>query len=61
MSKDRRLGRGLAALLGTPLDEMDSVGMGSSDLQVADVAPRRSHRHARPGDVWRFRHPATAD
>lgn len=37
MSKDRRLGRGLAALLGAPLDEVDSVGMSGSDQQVADL------------------------
>ncbi len=38
MSKDRRLGRGLAALLGTPLEEMAGVGTASSDLQAAEIA-----------------------
>ncbi len=38
MSKDRRLGRGLAALLGTPLEEMDGGGTGSSDAPAADFS-----------------------
>lgn len=36
MSKDRRLGRGLAALLGTPLDDMDSSPAASGDLPAVD-------------------------
>ena len=34
MSKDRRLGRGLAALLGTPLDE---TGSGAADRAEQDL------------------------
>lgn len=36
MSKDRRLGRGLAALLGTPLEDMDSTPAASGDLSAVD-------------------------
>ncbi len=40
MSKDRRLGRGLAALLGTPMDENNIVdGTAIENLEVGDAAP----------------------
>lgn len=50
MSKDRRLGRGLAALLGTPEDDIDSgleTGQGSSpsaDAATATLAPPAAPR-----------------
>ena len=36
MSKDRRLGRGLAALLGTPLDEVEPATGASGELQISE-------------------------
>lgn len=36
MSKDRRLGRGLAALLGTPLDEVEPAASAVSELQLSE-------------------------
>lgn len=36
MSKDRRLGRGLAALLGTPLEGMDAVDIGNNEAPAAE-------------------------
>jgi len=50
MSKDRRLGRGLAALLGAPLDDTDNVGTGSSDLRAVEY-PRDEVAHAPPPET----------
>ncbi len=36
MTKDRRLGRGLAALLGTPLDEIEAAGMRVTSTPATD-------------------------
>jgi ParB family chromosome partitioning protein len=49
MSKDRRLGRGLAALLGTPLDEFEpATGMGG-ELQIHEP-PREDMGDLMPPD-----------
>lgn len=48
MSKDRRLGRGLAALLGTPLDESGIVDGAASPADAA-AAPRRTPGVTGPG------------
>lgn len=37
MTKDRRLGRGLAALLGTPLDEIEGAGMRSAGTTANEI------------------------
>lgn len=47
MTKQRRLGRGLAALLGEPLDE--SAGLGGSDGSAGGSAPSVGPRLHRPG------------
>ena len=39
MSKDRRLGRGLAALLGTPLDEGEAAAVPAGTWQAHEVFP----------------------
>lgn len=45
MTKDRRLGRGLAALLGTPLDETNIVdGLANEAADNSAVAPRPTSR-----------------
>lgn len=49
MSKDRRLGRGLAALLGTPLDEVEP-GVGAGDELQIHEPPREEGGHLPPPD-----------
>ena len=56
MTKDRRLGKGLAALLGTPLEET-AVGNGSqspdSDSAGKSVGSAKSTTAAKPKSVVR--------
>jgi ParB family transcriptional regulator, chromosome partitioning protein len=42
VTKDRRLGRGLAALLGTPLDEIEAAGATNSTPQSTDATSTSS-------------------
>ena len=49
MSKDRRLGRGLAALLGTPLDEFEPATGVAGELQISEP-PREETSHLTPPD-----------
>ncbi len=47
MSKDRRLGRGLAALLGTPLDEFEPA-TGAGELQISEPPREDVSSHLTP-------------
>ena len=47
MSKDRRLGRGLAALLGTPLDEVEPATGAVGEIQISEP-PREEVSHLIP-------------
>lgn len=49
MSKDRRLGRGLAALLGTPLDEVEPATGPGGEVQISEP-PREEVNHVTPPD-----------
>ena len=50
MTKDRRLGRGLAALLGTPEDDLettaDATGFGTANSESAPATPALAASHA---------------
>lgn len=51
MTKDRRLGKGLAALLGTPLDEMQPVAGGVANATTESQMPPSNHRESRINTV----------
>ncbi|MBL8871678.1 MAG: ParB/RepB/Spo0J family partition protein [Planctomycetaceae bacterium] len=51
MTKDRRLGKGLAALLGTPLDEMQPVAGGVANATTESQMPPPNHRESRINTV----------
>lgn len=53
MTKDRRLGKGLAALLGTPLDEMQPTagGVANASLDISPTATSSMPREVRSNTV----------